>query len=162
MFPKKDWDKAEGDQAFLSHSHTIEVLRDLPLDHPNLTISEARQMYTVNKSEYRNDFLVNGKPLSVTTIVYVDSSTYTYLHRPIETSILEAKTDSYCVLPNAVVTRSEGRQIRQKTIISSLEELELIGTPNKNQKKGKGGIIAYKDSDGVHTLDYSGLHQRKK
>lgn len=152
---RRDWNRAEADQGFLSHNHTLEVIRILGID---LEIRELSDLQTMAKSEYRSLFKGNGIEFAVTTIINIDTSTYTYIHKSIPGSIRELPANQYKVLPNADIRRPEGRELREKTIHDALIFIGVIKAKMATVvKKSDGGIVIRVDEFGNRTLDYSGL-----
>jgi len=156
---KRNWDKVDLDSAYMSHHHTVEVLLDLPVDLGIVTYGPTTN---ITPTEYRNTFHSGmGLYFSVSTILNIDSSTYTYIHLDTPGSVLSLRVGQYLILSNSNISRPEGRQFREKEIAASLMALKITPSPAKViVKRGNDGIVLSKDEDG-YILDYSGLRSAK-
>ena len=158
----RNWETTEGDRAYLSHHHTIEVIEKLALFWGFI---ETHPFHSVNHQEYRNTFIAmdGGREFSITTIVYVDSSTYTCIHPETEGPVLQfGLQDQVFRLSNADIKRVEGRDRRQAEIEHALQALGFIPKPAEEEKKVQdSGIVAKKGDDGIYVLDYSGIRNVK-
>lgn len=152
---KRNWDKVDLDRPFMSHHHTVEVLA---LNFQDLEIAQLNHTFSVNDQEYRNLFRRDKIEFAVSTVVYIDSSTYTFIHQSTPGSVLDLPADQYVALSNAQINRPEGRQFREKEIFAALITLGIVKVAAKEKAAGVGGITIRKDQEG-YVLDYSGLKE---
>src|SRR5690606_26666839 len=118
---------------------------------------KSESLQTISDNEYRNTFvsLGNSKEFCVTTIVYVDSSTYTYIHPATELSVLDVNPKHVHRLSNADIRVPGDRDRRKKEVIAALTAQgfipEMTGKAPRKQTKG-GGPEYRKDPDGTYVL----------
>lgn len=158
---ERKWDSVESDRAYMSHHHTIEVIETLG---QNWGFIETRPLHMVSPQEYRHTFIAfdGGKEFCITTILYVDSSTYTCIHRESQESVLSLPTEQVVRLSNADIKRIEGRRKRETEIEAALMALGFIPKPADAKKVQRfDGIVSRKDADGTIVLDYSGVRSGK-
>lgn len=158
----RNWSATEADQAYMSHHHTLEAVAKLAFEHG---LFESAALHSIGEHEYRNTFvsLETKREFSVSTIVYPDSSTYTFIHQPVDGSALSAVGVKSYRLSNANIRRAEGRAKREAEIKQALEALEILPQPPVEEKKtnSTGGIVSRVDADGTRILDYSGVRSGK-
>lgn len=159
MAPRK-WENAEGDQAYLSHHHTLEVIGDLSYEYG---IFESVTLHSLG-NEYRNSFstLQFFSSFSVTTIVFQDTSTYTYIHKSTAYPIAKADNIEKIRLSSCDIRRPENRLKRAKEVKSALKSLGVIPQDKDVQEPEKTeGIETRREADGSYVLDYSGFRSGK-
>lgn len=160
---KRDWSNIDLDRAYLSHYHTIEVIEEMALENGFVGTSN---MESPAPGEYRKTFIniETHKEFSVSTIVYVDTSTYTYIHLPIDGSARDVIPDFCHKLSNADIKRPEDRVRRTREIEGILVTMGFVKSAeiNKPTKSSAGnGPVSYKDVDGLYVLDYTGVRGGK-
>jgi len=156
----RDWSKAEGfDRAYLSHHHSIEVVDSLSYDYG---FFQRTALKSVGGAEYRNVFimLTTQHEFCVTTIVYVDSSTYTFLHPITKGSVTDLPPNMVHRLSNADIRRAEDRARRRNEIILALIAMGFI--PEAAAEKPEvslvgGGPVSKREADGTYVLDYTSV-----
>lgn len=161
----KDWNNmgVGFDQAYLSHYHTLEIIAQLSKEHG--FFEETEGLHSISKNEYRSVFgSRSGEKFAVTTIVYVDSSTYTFVHVNSDSPVLNINGKLVRRLSNADIRRVDHRSLREREVTSALTDLGFIPEPPEKiaQKRSRnGGPVARIDPDGTHVLDYTNARNVK-
>jgi len=148
------------DRAYLSHRHTLETAAELVKTFN----FQQTGVESVGSSEYRSSFLGVRRPsFAVTTVIAVDSSTYTYIHLLSPLPVDKIQQEAVIRLPNADIKMPHDRSLREVAVKQALERLGVLPVPIKKEKSDKPQwprqIIA---ADGSITYDYSRLPQPDK
>lgn len=159
----RDWNSLDMDRAYMSHHHTLEVVDALAFEHGFFS---QESLHSPVPGEYRNTYISMEFQIefSVSTVVAVDSSTYTYIHPYTKSSVSALPLSQVQKLSNADIRRPEDRARRSAEITAALEILKVIPAPPPEPKKKRGvlgGPVSRRDPDGTYVLDYTGVRNGK-